>query len=352
MSAQSETIAVVGSTPFAWLLAGLLAADHSRAVVLLSDPPDPNRLWPRPSASIVPMARPEAWMLMHDHGADALRRITRIAPRAVERVKGQMSAHTADAIAAIGHMRGIMAGLGYLIEPVSSAKGQLSVTIGDARIFNPGRLVEAFAQWLAKENVAVVNSARGLKVRKDGTANFGATTIDKVVLADDEAIIEWLSDEEIATFGHVEPFVGIASAPMRMLERRLLFDLDNGAALCQFSGGSIQGAAIDADGLGLERIAHCLPKGVTGRLAGQTQFRRIVPHDGAPILGATRRARTFSIAGLGGLDLMLAPVLARSIVGTGTADEAEWVASHGADLRQPRSNVAEFISHPAGRGLQ
>ena len=52
----------------------------------------------------------------------------------------------------------------------------------------------------------------------------------------------------------------------------------------------------------------------------------------------------FVVAALGTLDLILAPLIAGIIAERASGLEAEWAAAHGADLRQPRREVADF--HP------
>lgn len=345
MTDQAKTIAVVGASPFAWLLAGLLASDHSRAIVLVSPPPNPHALRPLPSLSLAPATRPETWSILSRHARPALRRLSRIVPTIGERVDMRMQARSAQAIVALGHMRHIAGGFGYPIDPMEKTPRGASVGLRDVRLIDAAALHEAGPSWLAAANVAVLHSVDGLTIRRDGTARFGATTIDQVILADDASILQWLDPDEIASFARTEHWAGIETAPQKPARHRAGFDLDTGTIFAQSADGIIRAAARDDDGNALPRIADCLSLDPAPRLAARASFSRLCSHDGAPVLGPTRRAKLFVVAGLGALDLVLAPLVAGIIAEQASGLEAEWAAAHGADLRQPRRDIAEF--HPA-----
>ena len=342
MTAQSKTIAVVGSSPFAWLLAGLLAADHSRAIVLLSDPPQPHRLWAEPASSVAPVTRPDTRALVAAHSSAAVKRLNRIAPGMVQRVDMAMGARGEAGKAAMGHIGHIMMGHRLIVEPLPSAGALSRMRVRDVWQSHSAAFLAVAARWLAASNVAVVHSRAGLKIRRDGRANFGATTIDLVVLADDAAILEWLGAEDIAGFARTGTRIGIQTTPVRQLEQKLMFDLDSGASWSQAPDGSLLGAASDGGDVGLGRLAAALPADLAPRLAAKAYRQTLVPHDGAPVIGRTRRGGVYIVSGLGPLDLMLAPMIAGLIAGTASGLEAEWAAAHGADLRQPRADVADY----------
>lgn len=342
MTEHSKTIAVVGTSPFAWLLAGLLAADHSRAIVLLSPPADPHRLRPLPALSLAPVTRPETWSLLATHTRQTVRRLSRLAPGISERIDMRLAARSADATIALSHVHRTAEGFRVPLDPPARFGASTVLSLRDVHLFNPAPLIAAAPAWLASSNVAVLNSLAGLKLKRDGSASFGATTIDQVVLADDGAILNWLDPDEISHFARVEHWLGIETAPLRHARHRAGIDLDTGAVFAQSGDGIIRATARDDDGNGLERIAASLAHDSPPRLAARTRFARLVTHDGAPAIGPTRRARAFVIAGLGVLDIVLAPRLAAIIAGAASGVEAEWAAAHGADLRQPRRDIAEF----------
>ncbi|WP_421950873.1 hypothetical protein [Pelagibacterium sp.] len=344
MTEQAKTIAVVGASPFAWLLAGLLASDHSRAIVLLSPPPNPHALRPLPPLSLAPVTRPETWSILMAHARPALRRLSRIVPAIGERIDMRVGARSAQAMIALSHMRHIAGGFGYPVDPIEKTAHGMRVGLRDVRSINAAALFAAAPSWLAATNVAVLSSVEGLKIRRDGGARFGATSIDQVILADDDAILRWLDADEIATFARIEHWAGIETAPQRLARYRAGFDLDTGTVFAQAGDGVIRAAARNDDGEALARIADCLSLDPAPRLAAQTSLTRLFSHDGAPVLGPTRRDKVFVVAGLGTLDLVLAPLIAGIVSGRASGLEAEWAAAHGADLRQPRREFADF--HP------
>src|SRR5690606_4989961 len=204
---------------------------------------------------------------------------------------------------------------------------------------------------LASANVAMLNALDGLRLKRDGSASFGAIAIDQVILADDAAILDWLDEGEIAHFARVEHWLGIETLPLRHARYRAGIDLDTGAVFAQSGDGVIRAAARDDDGDGFETIAASLAHDTAPRLAARTRFRRLATHDGAPAFGPTRRARIFVVAGLGVLDIVLVPRIAAVIAGAAGGVEAEWAAAHGADLRQPRREIADFAPGHVPGGL-
>lgn len=343
MTAQAKTIAVVGSTPFAWLLAGLLAADHSRAIVLISSPHDRHRLALPPSLSVAPITRPETWARLTEIAAPAARRLSRIVPGSARRTDVIFGARSPAARMALSHIRHLMAGFGHAVEPASADQDSAALRVRDAWAFDGDAFQAAAAPWLAATNVAVVNSGSGLKVRRDGTASFGTTNFDLVVLADDQSIADRLPSDDLAGFANMTGHVGIHTSPVSSMVTAVNIDLDTGATAFRGKTGNLIATAYDDDGKGIDRIRAGMPHDIAPRLAAKTRFRTLHTHDGAPVVGVPRRSGMFIIAGLGALDLVFAPMLARLIAGDASGVEAEWAAAHAADLRQPRAEVADYV---------
>ncbi|AEQ50820.1 hypothetical protein KKY_781 [Pelagibacterium halotolerans B2] len=312
--------------------------------MLLSPAPNPHALRPLPALSFAPVTRPETLSIVLDHARPALRRLSRIVPAISERIDVRIEGRTAEAIVALSHMRHAAEGFGYPADPMEKTARGANVKVRDVRLIDAAALHEAGPAWLAGANVAVLHSVDGLSIRRDGSARFGATTIDQVILADDGAILQWMDADEIASFARIEHWTGIETAPQRPGRYRAGFDLDTGTVFAQSSDGIIRAAARDDDGKALPRIADCLSLDPAPRLAARASLTRLCPDDGAPVLGPTRRGKLFVVAGLGVLDLILAPLVAGIIAEQASGLEIEWAAAHGADLRQPRRDIAEF--HP------
>ena len=318
---------------------------------MLSPAPNPHAMRPLPSFSLAPVTRPQTWSLLRAQTRPAVRRLTRFAPGIGERIDMQLSGRSADAAIALGHIYRTAEGFGFPLDPPAKSDSASVLTLRDVWSFDSSLFLPAATAWLASANVAILNSVAALKLKRDGSATFGATAIDQVVLADDGAILDWLDEDEIAHFGRVEQWIGIETAPQRHQRRRAGIDLDSGAIFFQSGDGIVRAAAHDDDARGLERIATALPIDPPPRLAACKHFARLLTHDGAPAIGPTRRGRLFVIAGLGSLDIVLTPLLAAIISEKAIGIEAEWATAHGADRRQPRREIAEFTpGHLPGSG--
>lgn len=344
MTARARSIAVVGSTPFAWLLAGLLAADHSRDVVLVTDSVDAGRLWPLVSLSLCPVTRPQTWAVLAGHGQHTARRLARIGPGLTARTDLTILARTPAARVAQSHMRHMAAGFGHAVEP----DGAAAIRVRDIWRFDAAAFAALAPQWLAASGVALADAAADLKIRKDGGSSIGDAGLDLVVLADDAAILAHLQTQEIAPFATRYDHLGIMTAPVPGPRLPAIADLDTMALLAQNENGQIVGMARDDDGKGLERIAHALPDSVAPRMAARTRPLRLLTHDAAPAFGTIRRGKLFVAAGLGGLDIVLAPLVAEAIADAASGPDLQWAAAHGLGLRQPRADVAEYAADRFG----
>ncbi|RDE10454.1 hypothetical protein [Pelagibacterium lacus] len=316
--------------------------------MLVTNPCPPGHEATLPSLSVAPLTRPETLSLLVKYGPGAARQTNRIARGAAGRGDLALTAHGAASGAALSHIRHMLAGFGRVVEPLGAPAGTTRVRVRDVWQFHAAPFLAAAPAWLAGANAAMVNAASGLKLRKDGSASFGATPVDLVVLADDAAIVSRLAEAEVAAFAARVAHLDIATEPVAPLATPSIIDLDGGAQLAQDASGRLIGSAQDSDGRGLARITAALPEGVATRLAARGRSTRLLPHDGAPVLGPTRKNRLYVVAGLGRCDMALAPLVARLIVGKATPAEAEWAAAHGAELRQPRANVADFAPEWAG----
>lgn len=260
----------------------------------------------------------------------------------------RLLARSGEGKLALSHIRHMAPGFGYTVEP-HAFDGASALRIRDIWGFDPAAFMSAAPAWLAGANVGVVSARSGLRFRRDGTASFASTELDKVILADDAAIIELLAEDEVAGFASASDHIAILTTPVAPAPL-FTVDLDSGGTLVPLAHGTVHGSAPDIGGDGLSRIANCLPAGAGARLAARHRSKALLTHDGAPAFGPLRRNGPYVIAGFGPLDIVLAPLLARLIAGGGTALEAEWAAAHHTQLRQPRPSVAEYHPRAVGAG--
>ena len=77
------------------------------------------------------------------------------------------------------------------------------------------------------------------------------------------------------------------------------------------------------------------------RRAAQARFRSVESVDGAPLIGRLGKAKFLVVAGLGASAAFFAPIIARSIAGVSSADEARYIEAHDATKASARATVAE-----------
>lgn len=342
MAGQPENIAVVGSSPLALLLAGLIAADHSRAVVLFARPFSAHRLARAVPLSLAPLTRPESIRLAGDLAGETVRLFSRIAPGATSRTNAVFSAQGPAAVTALHHFRHIATGFGRVIERLPDAG--LSLMARDCIRFHHAPFAAAAPDWLDGLGVGRIEDTGGLTVRRNGTGQWGEIAFDRVVLADDEALAAHLDAAELEGIASTLPMAAFLTEPVAPLASDVLAHLDHRVTIAQRRDGALEIVAADDDGLAEARIAASLPAGCTPRRAAQTRFSTLVPLDGAPLVGPLKRSRAFVLAGLGMQDIFLAPALARHICDAAPAEEAQWCAARAATRTLHGSPVAEFAA--------
>ena len=116
---------IVGSTPVAALVAGLLAIEHGKRICLVGEPFSPFRLQRHFGLSISPVTRPETLILIKRVAAETGKLVTGIGKGLVSRVDPLFVAETPASAAALSHFRHLAITLGYAVEPVAEQRGVL-----------------------------------------------------------------------------------------------------------------------------------------------------------------------------------------------------------------------------------
>ncbi len=347
MGEPQQSIAVAGATPFAFVLAGLLAADHGRKVFVVAETPSAHAVPPPPSFALAPVTRPETLHLATVNAPDMMRRIGRAAPESIERTDVVIRATTAYHATALSHFRHLAAGFGQVVERLAgAADGQgMTVRIRDTLKLSPRPYFENVRAWASNIGLEWV-APDALTVRRNGTAALGDTAIDQVVLADDEAILRHL-DETVAGD------LGVAVEHMAYVAERghgvgvPALAVPDGVLLNPRKDSALSLYADNSGGLAEARVAACLPDGAAARRAATRRYRVLRSHDGAPLIGMPRRSRVYIAAGLGTLDIALAPVIARHICGKAHGFEAEWCGLRSPGRDMTGSIVADIASGAA-----
>lgn len=344
MGEAPQTIAVAGTTPFALVLAGLLAADHGRKVYVVGDMPSAHGVPPPPSFSIAPVTRPETLHLALTHGSDMLRRIAKIAPDAIERTDMMVRATTAYDATALSHFRHLAAGFGQVVEreKVDAAEGA-TLRIRDAMRLSPGTFAGYVRDWAERIGLEWVEDSDALSVRRNGAALLGGEPVDQLVLADDDAIVTFLETGVVERIGRVCGHLAYIAERGHGATEPVL-SLPWGTFLDPQRDGTLTIYADNSGGLADTRVAAALPEGSVARKAAQRSYNALRTHDGAPVIGVPSRHKAYIAAGLGVLDVALAPVIARHIAGAAHGFEAEWCGQRTPGREMTGSAVAEIAA--------
>lgn len=354
MADGSYDYLVLGSTPLAGLLAGLLATEHKRRVCLVGEPFSPFRLQRSIDVSIAPVTRPETLILLKRAAAETTRLVNSWGKGLVSRADPLFVAETPDSVAALGHFRHLALELGYAVEPMadrSIAEG-LMLRVRDVQLLGHGRLEPALESWLAKHEVRHLDRAdTDLTLRKDGTArivnNGHSVEAAQVILAGDDAVLEHLPEDAWDRSLAAVPGAAMLLDSAKPLPAPYMSFLDRGVVLVQDGKVSVSALLAGDPATARARLGSAVSRGDALRLAGETVIGTLRTGDGAPYIGPARGHKAMVIAALGPTGAFLAPALARYIAGTAPPDEVEWFAARGPTRGNQRLLAAEYLAVPA-----
>lgn len=350
MTATRADFIIVGSTPLARLVAGLLASVHGKSVVFSGESQSGYRLLRGIDLSVAPVTRPETWALLKAGLPEVLKLISRIGGRRTwSRLDPIIFAETAAAREALAHVRHMAAAFGHAAERVPEkaiGPGRDGLMLRDAVLLHRPALEIALDSWLDQQGVRRQRDGEALVVHGDGSAILGAAgdsvEVAQAVLADDVAII-----------GHVQPaqwpaLLGrqvtstILTEPTRPIVAPVMHQLDSGLTLVQQAARGIAAigpGAIDPFAMALGIL---LGREREYRQAGQSSYEALVTMDGAPAVGRLGGNGPDIIAGLGPTGAFIAPAIARWLCGTAGPAESAWLAARLVDRQARPSAVAEF----------
>lgn len=333
--------AVLGSTPLAFLLAGLLAGSHGRKVALVGRSPSPFQPWRGFDLSVAPVTRPATWALLKRTTPEVIKLLGIIDRQLVRRLHPHIVAQAPAAIDALGHMRHVAAGYGYPVERLASRTAAI-YRFREAALIDRRQFGEFGRSWCAGLGVTIADPEEAaVTFGPDGPARIelGTTTIEatRAILADDEAILAHLGST-LPPWLASTPTTAILTEPLPALPGSMIVHADTGVVVGQRPGG---GAIVIAPGTRPQaraRVAAAIE--VPTRLAGEASFGTIGLPDGAPFLGEPGASGVTAIAGFGLLGAFLVPAIARHLAGAGSDDERAFFTARawGAE----RSAVAEW----------
>ena len=355
MTEARADFVIVGSTPLARLIAGLLASVHGRSVVFSGDSQSGYRLPRGVDLSVAPITRPESWALLKSCLPETLKLITRIGGRrAWSRVDPILFSEAAPGMEALAHIRHMALAFGHAAERVPAAaigSGRDGLLLRDAVLLHRPTLEIALDKWLDRNGVRRQRDDEVLTVRTDGSAELARgddrLEIAQSVLADDPAITAHVSAAQWPALLVRRVASTILTEPTRPIAAPVMHQLDTGLTLVQQQSGrgivAMGPGAIDpfADALGV-----LLDREHQFRQAGQSSYDILLAADAAPAVGRLRGSGPDVLVGLGPGGAFLAPAIARWLCGKAAPVEDNWMSARLVDRKPAPSPVAEFGAAP------
>ena len=350
MSEARADFAIIGSTPTARLVAGLLASAHGKAVVFSGESQSGYRLPRAVDLSVAPITRPESWALLKANLPEALKLISRLGGRgAWSRIDPILFSERPDGKEALAHIRHMALAFGHgaeLVPPSAIGAGRDGLLLRDAVLLHRPVLEPGLDRWLDQNGVRRLRDGDVLTVRADGSAELVSgderIEIGQAVLADDPAILT-----------HVPaplwpPLLGrritstIATEPTRPMAAVLMHRLDTGLTLVQQAERGIAAIGPGAIDPFAAALGVLLSREREFRQAGQSSYEAVTTADAAPAVGRLRGTGPDVLAGLGPIGAFLAPAIARWLCGVAAPAENAWLGARLVDRKAAGSPVAEF----------
>ncbi len=174
MSETPADFAVLGSTPLARLVAGLLAGVHGKRVVWVGDSHAAFRLPRGIDLSVGPMTRPESWALLAQTVPETVKLLARAGGKAgMARLDPVFFADTPIGQQALAFLRSSAAG--FTIERLPAGqlgKGRDGIVLRDALHLQRDRLEPVLDRWLDSVGVARLPLAQAqVTVAANGSAS-------------------------------------------------------------------------------------------------------------------------------------------------------------------------------------
>ncbi|MGB3336845.1 MAG: hypothetical protein WBA73_06670 [Devosia sp.] len=350
MTETRADFVIVGSTPTARLIAGLLAATHGKSVLFSGESRAGYRLLRGIDLSVAPITRPETWSLLRAGLPEALKVISRIGGRsAFSRVDPIFFAEAPAGKEALNHIRHMALAFGHAAERVpAKAIGATrdGLLLRDAVLLHRPALEVALDHWLDQLQVRRLREDDTLTIHGDGSARLlsgdDSTEIGQAVLADDVAIIRHVAAADWPRLLTRQVTSTILTEPTRPTVAPVMHELDSGLTLVQQAGHGIAAIGPGAIDQFATSLGVLLAKEREYRQAGQSSYEALVTADAAPAVGRLHGGGPDVLAGLGPSGAFLAPAIARWLCGVAEPAERAWLGARLIDRSTDPSPVAEF----------
>ena len=332
--ASTYDFAIFGGNALASLVAGLLAHDHKKQVLLVADPVSPQRLPRGMDLGLLLATRPLSWKMLRRGIGETQALVASLGARnALEAVDVRVAADLPQTRTALLHVGATARGYGQ------SSQGEVFAAV--PRLATPVSLADS--------RVAPIEfDAAKLEFTGAGVARLVVSgepaEVGQIVIADDVALLELLPhDQRPAQLASVAMTATLV-VPAKRLPSPVMIYPDRGVTLQQRPDLSVLALA-SGDSEVDARLASALPGPFPLQRVATTHFRRVETSDGAPTIGRVKPSKLIILAGLGDAAAFFAPIIARHLAGTPADDEKPWLASLSPS--RPREAIADFVTGAA-----
>jgi hypothetical protein len=348
MSETAVDFAILGSTPQARLLAGLLASEHGYRVALAAASDAAYRLPRGLDLSAGAITRPETWSLLTALVPETVKLLSRIGGRSAwGRTDPILFADQAAAAEAISHVRHMASAFGIAAERVPPdliGQGRTAIYLRDCVVLHRASLETHLDAWL--DRLGVVRLGGAVSIHPDGSGSGLAGDIHcslaRVVLADDTALLQHLPADtwppllvrEIGNSLLLEPIAPMAGVVMQQLDTGMTLHRQPHGGLLAMGRGPLD----DFSG----RLTALLGPERVPRPAGRSQYVSVSSANGATVVGRIGGTGADILAGFGVTGAFFAPAIARWLSGRASAAESAWFEGRRIDRSTAASAAAEF----------
>jgi len=355
----SETpldFAVIGSTPLARLIAGLLASTHGKRVAWVGDSHAAFRLPRGLDLSASPVTRPETWALLAQTVPETVKLLARAGGKSSTiRLDPIFFADTPMGQQALAFLRSSAAGHSTVVERLPSGhlgKGRDGIVLRDALYLQRDRLEPVLDRWLDSLNVMQVPLTHAqVTIAPNGSASVERDgkiiEATRAILADDEAILAYLPPEPLQSLFDRLPMTTILTEPTFAMASRVMLQIDADLSFVQGSHRGVVAIGAGGHDACVSHIGVLLGANRQLRQAGGNVHHSLRTRDGAPIVGSVDGTGPELLAGLGTTGAFLAPALARWFVGAAKPDELAYFGARIPGRQLAPSIVADYAPQPA-----
>ena len=349
MSQTRADFVIVGSTPLARLVAGLLASAHGKSVIFTGESQSAYRLPRGVDLSVAAITRPETWDMLKPLVPETLKLISRIGGRSARsHVDPILFAETEPGKIALAHIRQMALAFGHAAEPIGEkalGQGRDGIILRDAVLLHRPALEPSLDHWLEQHRVRRLGPAETLTIKSDGSAELISgderVEIGQSVLADDMALLHHIPVAQWPSLLRRQLTSTIFTEPTRAIAAPVMLQLDSGLTLVQQPNRGITAMGPGSIDAFAARLGVLLGGERKFRQAGQSSYESIITSDAAPAVGRLGGVGTDILAGLGPTGAFFAPAIARWLAGVASPVENAWFAARLVDRNSASALVAD-----------